>query len=86
METMKQIIAILPPFDIESKSRKVKDVSIRMVFCYLSHRAGFSYSEIGRFIHRKHNTVIHSVRRINDLIYVRDKMTLDLIELTRAAQ
>lgn len=77
MKTMDQIIASLPQFD--GNSRKIEHVSVRQAFCYLAYKAGYQVYEIGRFIHRDHSTVIHSVNKVEELISIKDKRIMRLI-------
>jgi chromosomal replication initiator protein len=52
----------------------------RQMYCYISRKRvkDASLKSIGRFIgHKDHSTVIHAVRKINDLLAIEKKMQQD---------
>ena len=52
--------------EILSKDRREHIVSARQLVAYVMRELGdgFSYPEIGRFLHRDHSTVIHACNRV----------------------
>lgn len=62
MKTMEQIKSMLPAF--KPTGRKASDVAVRQVFCFLSHKEGYSESEIGMFIGCSRSNVSHSVNKV----------------------
>jgi chromosomal replication initiation ATPase DnaA len=66
--------------NIGSKSRQVKTVMARHIYCYYARKTtGRYFSDIGALIHRDHATVIQSIIKIENLISVKDKMTVELV-------
>ena len=60
-----------------NKSSQISD--IRHLYCKLRHdRHGVTYSATGREIGRAHATVKYGVMRINDLLFLKDKKTIEL--------
>ena len=60
-----------------NKSSQISD--IRHLYCKLRHdRHGVTYSATGREIGRAHATVKYGVMRINDLLFLTDKKTIEL--------
>ena len=60
-----------------NKSSQISD--IRHLYCKLRHdRHGATYSATGREIGRAHATVKYGVMRINDLLFLKDKKTIEL--------
>jgi chromosomal replication initiation ATPase DnaA len=58
------------------KSAHISD--IRHLYCKLRHdRHGVNYSATGREIGRAHATVKYAVKRINDLLNMNDKKTVE---------
>jgi hypothetical protein len=64
---------------IKTKDRHRFVVSARMTYCYLIRRfAAMSYAKIGDMIGgRDHTTVLHSIRTITDLLYIKDYMVCE---------
>jgi chromosomal replication initiation ATPase DnaA len=58
--------------DLKSKARITEIVIPRQVYWYYMKKHGFSYSEIGRMFKKNHATVMHGVKRVNDLIDAKD--------------
>lgn len=48
-----------------SPSRMRRDIDARQQACWVLHRAGWSYSAIGRLLDRDHTTVMHAVSKID---------------------
>lgn len=69
----KRLLAAVPhPLDrnpMRIKSRKLEYVEVRCVFCFIAYqKLGFTLSTIGRFINRDHTSVLHMLRRAEDLL------------------
>jgi chromosomal replication initiation ATPase DnaA len=58
--------------DLKSKTRITEIVIPRQVYWYYLKKNKYSYSEIGRMFQKGHATVIHGIKRVNDLIYAKD--------------
>ena len=67
-----------------SKTREADVITVRHIICYILHvHMGFSLSTIGRMLARKekalhHTTILHSCRRVKDLLEVRDEQYTSL--------
>jgi chromosomal replication initiation ATPase DnaA len=58
-----------------------KLVTARQVYWRYLHENGFNYSRIARmFNYLSHATIIHGIKRINNLIEINDKQTLRLVK------
>lgn len=57
---------------IFNRKRDARTCTARHAFCYLARKEGYSYSEIGRFLGKKHSSVIHSVKVAEGLIEIND--------------
>lgn len=66
--------------DLTSKSRKSSLVLYRQIYCYIERQTGRTLDDIGRDINRNHATVIHSIERIEELISIRDREVLGLLD------
>lgn len=64
---------------ITSPSRTANVCAMRMVICHQLRSAGLTLNQIGRHINRNHATVVHSLRRFEDLMSVNDPILLDAI-------
>ena len=53
--------ARLPLADLRGPSRARGVVWVRQDAMFLMHQAGFSTTQIGRFFHRDHSTVLHGI-------------------------
>jgi chromosomal replication initiation ATPase DnaA len=40
---------------------------IRNLFCTSAYRAGYGYSEIGRYLKRDHTSILHNVKKIKSI-------------------
>jgi chromosomal replication initiation ATPase DnaA len=64
-----------------SKNRYPDIVDVRQVYCYLARmRTGYSFREIGELIGQAHCSVVHSVNRIKDLLQVKDRKIMEIME------
>ena len=64
---------------ITSPSRTANLCAMRMVICHQLRTAGLTLSQIGKKINRNHSTVVHSLRRFEDLMSVNDPILLEAI-------
>jgi len=78
MKTLEEIKSALP--DFSGRNRKIEVVNIRHVFCYLARKEGYCYTEIGRFIKRTHATVLHSCKKVQELISIKDERIMELMK------
>lgn len=67
---------------IESKSRKREKVLARMVaMTYIRKNTSLSLSSIGElFGNKNHASVLHSIRKFDDLLDINDIVLLDVVE------
>lgn len=62
------------PDQITEKNNRPAIVEVRSIYCKLRHeKHGYNYSQIGRELGRTHASVIHAIRRMNDLLSVGDE-------------
>lgn len=40
---------------------------IRYLFCNAAYKAGYGYSEIGRYLKRDHTSILHTIKRIKSV-------------------
>jgi len=74
----------IPLSDIQSKSRKWEIVTARQVYSYFLRNNGYNLNEICRIFGLNHSTVLHGIKKTEDLIKINDKylkIYLDAIEL-----
>lgn len=64
---------------ITSKSRTANVCAMRMAICHQLRTAGLTLNQIGRQINRNHSTVVHSLRRFEDLMSVNDPILREAI-------
>jgi len=57
-------------FEIRSPSRKYPLVAYRHLYCLAMREAGFTLKEIGKEINRDHSTIINSIEKARDFIYL----------------
>ena len=62
---------------ITSTSRTANVCAMRMVICHQLRTAGLTLNQIGKQINRNHATVVHSLRRFEDLMSVNDPILMD---------
>lgn len=59
------------PSHIKKKSRKADIILKRQMFHYIAHQyCGFSCTSVGKLTNVDHSTVLHSCKKINDLMYL----------------
>ncbi len=63
-------ILVVNPDDVLGESRRPAYTLPRMLYWKLMRREGYTLAEIGRLNGRHHSTVIHALRRANELIEV----------------
>jgi chromosomal replication initiator protein len=63
----------IPVLEILGKTRKMEIVTARQVYWLYLNRNKIGISEIGRMFNKDHSTVLSGIRRVNDLISVKDK-------------
>lgn len=86
------VLKVAAAFDVKSKellgpSRLRTVVLARQVAMYLAHEvAGFSLPSIGRALDRDHTTVLHSVRKIRDLMTEDRTIASTIRQLTEELQ
>lgn len=66
--------------DFTSKSRLSSLVLYRQIYCYIEKQTGRTLGDIGRDVNRNYATIIHSVRRIEELISIGDREVLGLLD------
>lgn len=64
---------------ITSPSRTANVCAMRMVICHQLRTAGLTLNQIGKQINRNHATVVHSLRRFEDLMSVNDPILMEAI-------
>lgn len=62
------------------RSRKDDRVLHHQVFCKICKELNYGVSELGRFLNKDHSTIIYSVKRASDLIYIKDNRFLTVYE------
>ena len=68
--------------DLMSTKRDANTALCRQLCMYLINESGiYKVTEIGELFGRKHSTVIYSVRRIQELIKLKDKQVLKYLHL-----
>ena len=67
--------------DICGLKRDASFVEARQLCIYFYRLDGLTYNSIGYCLNRTHPTCIHGYNKISDLIFVKDKRTLELIKL-----
>ena len=69
----------ITPMQIIEHNKSAHISDIRQLYCKLRHDwHGVTYSATGREIGRAHATVKYSVMRINELLYLNDKKTVEM--------
>ncbi len=53
--------------EVNKKRRTAEVCRIRNLFCTAAYRAGYGYSEIGRYLKRDHTTILHNVNNIKTI-------------------
>ena len=79
---MAEHIHLSTGYDLDALRTKKRDtfrVAARQLFCYYAKLEGYSLNVIGSFIHIDHVTVLHSVRRVNE-IKDTDKIIRDYVD------
>lgn len=49
-------------------SREMENTLIRQFVAYKLHNEGYSYTEIGKIMHRDHSTITHLAHRMRDML------------------
>lgn len=65
--------------NIISKSRKREFIISRQIYAYFLRKSGYTLYQIGAKINKDHATAIYSINRIKELISVKDKQTIKII-------
>jgi chromosomal replication initiation ATPase DnaA len=66
--------------DLQSGKRFPYIVTARHVYCYIARRKKYSMQRIGQLIHRNHSSVLHAVNKIEDMIEIKDRSTIELLQ------
>lgn len=61
---------------VQTKSRREDRVLHHQAFCKICRDMNYGVSEIGRYLHKDHSTIIYSIRRATDLLYIGDNRFL----------
>ena len=62
--------------DLQNKSRRDDRVLHHQVFCKICKDMNYTLTEIGRYLDKDHSTIIYSIRRATDMIYINDNRFL----------
>lgn len=62
--------------DLQNKTRRDDRVLHHQVFCKLCKDMNYTLTEIGRYLDKDHSTIIYSIRRATDMIYINDNRFL----------
>ena len=65
--------------EIISRNREVDLVDIRGIFCYIARSAGIPSQKIGESINRTHAAVLHASKRTEDLVRIKDKRIIGIL-------
>lgn len=70
--------------DILGISRIPRVVEARQMYHFILKQAGFSFSEIGRLCGVNHATVIHSIKKVEMMLEIKDKIFTTMYEQVKS--
>ena len=70
---------------IRTKTRLYQIVLLRQIFCYIAHELGYTSVEIGRFLHKDHATVLHSVKTLKIALDLKVKSVTNKYEIIKSS-
>ncbi len=65
------------------ESRDKENTLIRCFVAYKLHNSGYSYSEIGKVMHRDHSTITHLANRMRDMLSLPNAYKLEVQQFKR---
>ena len=65
------------------ESREKENTLIRCFVAYKLHNNGYSYSEIGKVMHRDHSTITHLANRMRDMLSLPNAYKLEVQQFKR---
>lgn len=66
--------------EIISHNRETDLVDIRSIYCYIARSAGIPSHKVGASIQRTHATVLRAAKRTEDLVRIKDRRILGILE------
>lgn len=70
---------------IRTNTRVYQIVLLRQIFCYIAHELGYTSVEIGRFIHKDHATVLHSIKTLKIALDLKVKSVMGKYEIVKSS-